>query len=606
MRAHQLAILFLLACSISACSDKTPAKPFNPECARRDPGTHCIGERFVECAEDGSTVYTEDCGKEGFVCHERDGCRRCHPDAYSCEDNTLYRCDGDGTSLALIASCEDGLQCSATGCRDLCADARGRRTYQGCEYHALITLNSSLYEGFSFALAIGNDELIPASVRIYRGESLVERAAIEAQSMGIARLPWVEALRVPEGDGSVLVEDGAYRVLSDVPITVHQFNPLDYRTDCPLDLSPTGSCYSYTNDASLLLPDHVGGDDYYVMARPSFALNRNGEVLRHAGFFSITGLGDEPIELIIEPRAHTSASPDGLIPALEPGEEYRHTLQKGEVLQIASAPFALDSAEDCPGVAREETLYQGSSNPWELIYCDPGPEYDLTGTRIRASAPISVVSGHDCAFIPFDRWACDHLEEALFPVQSWGKRVFSPRPFTVNQEPHLLRILSAEGENTIEVSGMAPFTLGPGEFREFQLSDDRLISAEKPILVAQFFVGQGIVGGKGDPGMSLVPPVEQWRSSYAFHRPANFELGYVSVVARADAEILIDGEPITRFEEHASGYRTARVHVGPGFHEARSKDGSRFALLLYGYAEYTSYFLPAGLDVESIYIGPPG
>ena len=607
MRALSIAALCALVCSaLAACSGSGPAKPFSPDCARRDPGLYCAGERFIECGEGGSLLSREDCGLAGQVCDAAHGCLICHANAFSCEGNALHRCDSTGSSLELIAECEDGLQCSAIGCRDLCADARGRSSYLGCEYHALITLNTSLYEGFSFALAIGNDELIPATVRIYRGAQLIERAEIEAQSMGIVRLPWVEELRRPGGDGTSLVSDGVYRVESDVPVMVQQFNPLAYRMNCAPDVDPYGYCHSYTNDASLLLPDHVAGDEYYVMSRPSFAVKVHQTIIRHSGFFSITSLEDEPIELIIEPRAPTSESLDGVIPALEAGEEYHHTLEKGEVLQIASARFELDSAEDCPGEAREVIRNEGTSMPTPHIYCDAGDPFDLTGTRIRASGKISVVSGHDCTFIPFDRWACDHLEEALFPVHSWGQRVFSPRPFTVNQEPYYLRVLSAEADNEISISELPPFTLGAGEFREFELESDRMITASKPILAAQFLVGQGDVGGKGDPAMALLPPIEQWRSSYAFLRVSNFELGYVSVVARAGAEILIDDMPIGGFEDHPSGYRTARVSIGPGFHEARSSDGSRFGLMLYGYAEYTSYFLPAGLDVEPIYIGPPG
>lgn len=589
-----------------ACSGTTPAKPFSPDCARREAGTHCIGERFVECGEDGSLIRRDNCGAEGLVCDEEVGCQRCHPGAYHCEGNSLYRCDAQGNALEHLVDCEEGLQCSALGCRDLCADARDRRSYVGCEYHALVTMNSSLYEGFSFALAIGNDELIPAEIRIYRGETMVERAEIAPQSMDVIRLPWVEGLRAPEEGGSAWVPKGAYRIESNVPVMVHQFNPLDYRISCPIDEELTGSCYSHTNDASLLLPDHVLGKEYFVMARPSFAVNRNGDVIRHPGFVAITSLEEEPVEIVIEPKGKTHGSADATVPPLDAGEPYRHVLERGDVLQIVSAPFSLETPGDCPGEAREETLYSGSPNEWELIYCDAGPSYDLTGTRIRASGRISVVSGHDCTFIPYDRWACDHLEEALFPVQSWGKRVFSPRPSSVNQEPYLLRILSAEDGNEVELNGVAPFRLDAGEYREFSLESDRMITASKPILAAQFFVGQGVVGGKGDPGMALLPPIEQWRSKYAFLRVANFELGYVSVAARTGVTVLIDGEPITKWTDHPSGYSTARVSIGPGFHEARSEDGSRFGLMLYGYADYTSYFLPAGLDVEPIYIGPPG
>lgn len=33
---------------------------------------------------------------------------------------------------------------------------------------------------------------------------------------------------------------------------------------------------------------------------------------------------------------------------------------------------------------------------------------------------MQVIAGHNCTFVAYNRWACDHLEEAPFPLEAWG------------------------------------------------------------------------------------------------------------------------------------------------------------------------------------------
>ena len=50
-----------------------------------------------------------------------------------------------------------------------------------------------------------------------------------------------------------------------------------------------------------------------------------------------------------------------------------------------------------------------------------GPaEADLTGTEILADFPIIVFGGHECANVPLGFNFCDHIEQQMFPVPSWG------------------------------------------------------------------------------------------------------------------------------------------------------------------------------------------
>ncbi|MCA9715787.1 MAG: hypothetical protein KC468_14005, partial [Myxococcales bacterium] len=66
--------------------------------------------------------------------------------------------------------------------------------------------------------------------------------------MQIIVLPWVPELTETTGP-SVMVVDGAYRLRSDQPVTVYQYNPL---------------AASVTNDASVLLPVNTWSGNYLV------------------------------------------------------------------------------------------------------------------------------------------------------------------------------------------------------------------------------------------------------------------------------------------------------------------------------------------------------
>jgi hypothetical protein len=576
--------------------------PISTDCFGQPEGGHCFGDRYVVCGANGAFVRDESCGAQGLVCDLEAGCRTCLSDRFSCEGNELFHCNEDGSERRSLGDCGD-LQCSRRGCVDLCRDAEAAATYFGCSYHPTVTLNSGLDRRFSFALAIANEELLPADVRVYREGAEVGSVVVPPGGMATMELPWVLDLKEPEGTSlatgaaSALVPEGAFVLRSDVPITVHQFNPLDYAIRCGDEI-----CHSYSNDASLLLPDHVMGTRYRVVSRPSFAIRRDDVPNHHSGFFSVVALGDEPVEVEIVPSAPTAASAHGLVPALEAGESHTLVLEPGDVLQIASrAALEFESLDTCPGVGREESL-----GAWELVYCDPGVAYDLTGSEVRASGPVAVFSGHDCTFVPYDLWACDHLEEAMFPLESWGKRAFAARPFVISAEPYRLRVVSGADGNLVRFDPPIhdEVELQAGEFVELQASEDVLVTGTDALLGVQYLVGQGLFGGRGDPSMALIPPMEQFRERYSFLRVENFEDAYVNVVARGETVVRIDGRVVSNWTTHPLGLRSARVQIAPGFHEATSSGGA-FGLTVYGYANYTSYFMPAGLDVTPIFFAPP-
>jgi hypothetical protein len=105
---------------------------------------------------------------------------------------------------------------------------------------------------------------------------MFELAPKEARALNV---PWVQSLKGEDSDDSgfnVAPTSNnrvkAYRVRADHPIAVYQFNPLEYENaqnpvTCPNLIS--GKCYSYSKDASLLLPTNAFTESYHAHLRPT-------------------------------------------------------------------------------------------------------------------------------------------------------------------------------------------------------------------------------------------------------------------------------------------------------------------------------------------------
>jgi len=611
--------VMVLVVSVSAsCSREKKAPAYEirrkDECAGRSDGVVCQQGVAFTCA-DGGVSDERDCHAEKLTCDLQRGCERCRPYGFDCVDNSLYRCNAAGTKSTFEERCPDDLQCSALGCRDLCKDAEAKRSYIGCEYWPVFTGNSQLDPIFKPAIAVANPNLVTAQVTVsLAGRTIAER---KIERAGVAVIPLEfdpvlkgvidpDQLRSTDSLFSVQQPDLAYHLVSDVPVTVHQFNPLLFHVDesCVNTSSNgqavSGECDSFTNDASLLLPVHALQSDYIVVARPSFMVQVTDTAMQKVweglpGFVAIVGVQEPPTAVRIRTRAHTLASRDDSIRALAPGDELSVTLSAGEVLQLLGAvPGACTGTEG--GFPEED--------PDQFVTCDPGADYDLTGTEIEADGPIQVISGNDCVNVPFHTPACDHLEEALFPLATWGTQVMVTRPAALDGEPHVFRVVSGDDDNpvTFDPPVHERVTLDRGEFVEIQTDQHVAVRGKKRILVAQFLVGQGASKREGDPAMGLAVPTDQYLSRYVFLSPDTYDDKFVNVIVYDDTEVALDGDSINGFEPIGnSEFRVATVRLGDEKeHVVESADGSKLGLIVYGYANFTSYMLPAGLDLQLI------
>lgn len=572
---------------------------------------HCYGGQALECRADGTEAGRTDCTLTGQVCNEGHGCGACHPNTFQCTGNDVQQCNAEGTAWTTVMTCDAaaGQACNATvgACTSACDDAARNQSYIGCEYWPVTTLNSQVEPEFQPAIVIANPQTTAANVTVTGPGGFSQTRSIAPGAIDTVELAWVDTLKGTIGEeASAIVRGGAYHVVSTLPVTVYQFNPLEYRidTDCDGELLSgsgdpfDGQCFSFSNDASLLLPSHVLTGNYIVLSRPTLSLDQGFGPSSSPGFFTVVGASPTAVTVSIQFRGRVVASADGAVSSYAPGSSGTFTLNQGDVLQIVgAAPSSCTPAGSESGVT----------------YCNVGSDYDLTGTEIRATGPVQVIAGHNCDFVPFNRWACDHLEEALFPLEAWGMEsiVSKTQPPMGRTEPNIVRIVSGRDGNTITfdpASVGSSRTLNRGEYFEIEASQSFRVSGTQAIMVGQFLVGQDYAGigtsgdmGQGDPSMSLGIPSEQFRTQYSFLAPTSYLTNFVGVTAPSGATVTLDGSPVSGFQPiGGTGFSSAQVTISGGQHTISSDQ--KFGIVVYGYGQYTSYMYPGGLDLNSINI----
>jgi len=313
----------------------------------------------------------------------------------------------------------------------------------------------------------------------------------------------------------------------------------------------------HTTDAYLALPTDVSGTEYFVMsyANTDFALDT------HHTQFAVVGTADGT-QVTITPTVMAESHPAGA--------PFTVTLDRGQVYHLKSA--------------------------------EPSPA-DLTGTHIAATGPVAVFGGHGGTDVPIDVGAADFLIEQLPPASAWGRQ-FVTVPLATRTGGDTFRFLAAEDGTEVTVNGQLAATLNAGEFHEQLIDGSAEITANRPILVAQYSNGSDFDGVEGDPFMMLVPPVEQFQTDYTvgafdFGLPAH----YINVVV-PDAgigQVTIDDVAIPAGDFTpigTSGYAGAQITVGLGPHQLAGT--LPFGVFAYGFGHYESYGYPGGMSVAPI------
>ncbi len=551
----------VIVAAVAACSAATGTPP-DASCTAG--AMRCTNTTLERCV-DGQFVTDMACPG---LCDAVHGCVACAPNSGLCDGANAHACLPDGSGYVDdVCDGAAGEICDAFSgtCVDACAPAILGSSYVGCDYYPTITGNlvASSYE---FAIAIANATGAPAAVTI-DGAGLVPTRAltVAADSVEVVRLPWRADLKLclmgsssqcingVQTDGLV-VANGAYHVRSSVPVTLYQFNPLDY-THGP------ASEFSRSNDASLLHPTNAWRREYYVASWPHLE--------QYPSLLTVTAATDATHVTIT-----TTAATEGLVFAA--GEPRTLTLDRGDVIELTSRTG------------------------------------DLTGTHVVADQPVAVIGGHYCANVPSDVQYCDHLEESMLSVDALGTTYVVNAPATfgaVDGKEEVVRIVATHDDTTLlydpPVANAPTAIARAGEWIEIaRHAGSFLVIANHKVLVAQYMEGEDAGGGQGDPSMTLAVPVEQFRTAYRFHAPTSYETNYLDVTAPNGAAVMLDGNALAFKPLGGTGYQLARVTPllsGP------AHDGDHyivstmpFGISVYGYGQYTSFWYPGGLDLRDI------
>ncbi len=547
-RSPAIAVVMISAVALAACDTSSSTGPGDPGC---ESGVARCAGRVHEICRDGAFVAVDSCA---IACHDVLGCLACVPDEARCAGDVSTYCRPDGTGVETEA-CDpvQGVTCDAESgrCTGACSRQSLGRSYIGCEYFPVVTANL-VDPSFPYGVSVSNTADDTARVTIEGGALSAPLVFdVPGHDVVVQPLPWVSELKAP---ASARVAAGAYHLRSTRPVTVYQFNPIDFER---------GGVYSVTNDASLLLPANALGRRYAAAAYDHHPFS--------PGWLSITGTADDTLVTIV-PRSATLAGVGA--PALAAGVSTTFVLARGAVVQLA------------------------------------GDTGDVTGTLIEATSPIQVLGGHHCTKIPITVDACDHLEESMFPIESLSTTyvVASPAvPTLPDGKVQLVRIVATAPATTLAYDPPqpgAPTSLtAAGDFAELPLTAASFqVTANHKILVAQYMTGQDAGGDMGDPDLSLAVATDQFRSEYLFHAPLSYTTNYVNVVAPIGAAIVLDGAAVTGFAPiGGSGFSLARVELVAGARGNHFITGDvAFGISVYGYGIYTSYWYPGGTELREI------
>jgi hypothetical protein len=503
----------------------------------------------------------------------------CEPGAVRCaDDKNVEACAGTGLSWKPGEACGEHQTCFDGVCTGPCEKVKETPSSVGCEFVAIRML-SFIADAGGDALIVGNtDPALTAVVQL----SFAPNNSHKLEPLG-------DPVQVPPGEShkfdlsneavkfySAVRIGGVYHVKSDVPIAAYLHSTLDNKA---------------SNDSSLLLPLHTLRKDHVVASYPGFADmatpdTKNGR----PSYFNVIAVENETT-VSWTPRFDTYG--DGLaVPPVKAGATESVPLNGYDILQV------------------------GSSSTTNLNYFT----HDVSGTIISADKPVVVMGASNCAFVPFDKGYCNHLQEQMFPLDYWGERYVAAHSPLRGTEKHYWRIYAGEDGVTVTFDpappGQPPITLlERGQFADLVVDNGYsfVMKGSGPFLPVQYLAGFGEAGTIGDPSMYQMVPVEQWLKRYVFVTGVGYDLNYAQVIRKfGGADVTINGQVVTGYYLlNAVGadnrFEVADVVLAEGdtAHSYLAESADDFSINVIGYNvgmdNASAYAYPGGMALKPIY-----
>lgn len=354
--------------------------------------------------------------------------------------------------------------------------------------------------------------------------------------------------------------------------------------------------YHYTSDGFLALPVHALGKEYIVA---SYADPSSNEIQWLTSYSSVVAPYDNTKVRFTLGGTEWTVTPGGM----KPGDYRDYTLNRGDVLLVAGL----------------------------------GAFADLSGSRVIASKPVSVISGSFCAYIPSDKGYCDFIIEMDLPTNTWGRDYFVTR-MKNRRKNSIIKIFAKEPDTKIYRDGRQIAIIpnvggvyGVG-FLEMRSDDGPprsvVISGDKPISITQYNPGQEDDDVISDPFQLVLTPLEQFQKEIIFNTPGirggfGFPENYVNIVYEADnnggmpddlqlgtvlgSEVVwkningfdaTPGDPFA-YLVHGRQYNSKMIQLdGDGVYRIRAE--KPFCAYAYGFSNYDSYGFPTSVALGDL------
>jgi hypothetical protein len=485
----------------------------------------------------------------------------------------VVACTSDGQDDQVVEICDEaaGEVCSGGECITLCSQAEQQRASIGCKFYGVDMEQYPGYQGLQYAIVVSNvHETLTAHVVVERKSAgvwtWVSQADVLPQDLAIFQLSDQQTT------GTSVRIGGAYRVTSTIPVIAYQFNPLDNG--------------SYTSDASMLLPASAFDTVYLTTAwgsvPPGFTYD--------SSLLNVVAETDGT-EVYITPSVNTAAGTG--IPAGQAGVTFGPiVLDEGDVLQVINDTNSAHAQS-------------------------------MEGTLVDASSRVAVYGGHYCANVPTTACCCDHIEEMVFGLQTWGTQYVGARMparanppevvywhFLGGDQPATLSFVASAG-----VTGLPPgntLSLAAGEVRELMIAGtmgqpgDFVVSSDEAFLATQYMAGDDHDPNvtTGDPCMVQAVPVEQYLDNYVVLVPNSWDPDYLTIARTPGEAVIVDGIHVEAWPGWAEtatinpDWEVIRLDVEDGTHVLEGS--APFGVIVSGADSYDSYCYPGGLNQQII------
>lgn len=268
-------------------------------------------------------------------------------------------------------------------------------------------------------------------------------------------------------------------------------------------------------DGTLVFPIETLGTEYYVMSHNETS----------------TGFNSQAVVVATQDDTFVDIIPSVDTRAINAGERFTVELDRGERYQIQS-------------------------------------QKDLTGTYIGVNteltsdcAPISVFAGTNRSTVGSQTYP-GYMYKQMNPLSTWG-RSYSILPFEQDDNPYLLKVLAFEDGTTVSVNGVEEASLAAGAFMERIYDRPIAVHANKPVQVAQYFMGLPNQTNAIDPFMLMPAANEHFaRREFDFIPPGVIIDQSGSNLGRQFQSIIMRTEDLASFR-HSSGNFNAQLRTFP-------------------------------------------